>query len=97
MTARRPIGQTKITATAPLRAEELQRRPIKGSDVQPAVAHLVVDSDAFAKASPEAIADLQTLLRAVIIRRGGDTDRIVYTAEPVGPQIKLAAVNGRKL
>lgn len=84
--SRRAIGQTKITASVP-----------SADETRPIVAHLVVDSAAFRNARPEAIADLQTLLRAVIVRRGGDPDRIVWSAEPVGPQIELAAVNGRKL
>lgn len=59
--------------------------------------HLVVDSAAFRNADAQAVEDLQTLLRATIRRRGGDPGAVVFSAEPVGPQIELAAVDGRTL
>lgn len=91
MTAR-TFGQTRISATAPA--------PIPGDPPlfdQEVSAHLVVETRALRRAEPQAFADLQTLLRASIIRKGGDPERITWTAEPVGPQIELAAVNGRTL
>lgn len=90
---RRPgVNQTKIQATAP-RVDHLP------GITTPEVVEtfLVVDSGAFAKASAEAIADLQVLLRAVIRKRGGDPEAITWSAEPIGPQVRLAAVDGRRL
>lgn len=99
--ARRAFGQTKITATAPTVADPAAQLTLDGSaeplPAESATAHLIVDSAAFRRAGGQAVEDLQTLLRAAITRKGGDPDRVVWTAEPIGPQIELAAVNGRTL
>lgn len=93
--SRRAVGQTKIMATAPL-AEEVQRFDGRDPGLSVTV-HLVVDSAVYRKAEPRAHADLQTLMTAAVRRRGGDPEKIVWSAEPIGPQIELATVNGRTL
>lgn len=101
MTKRKSFGQTKITATAPkVDGPASQLTLDGGAEPLPedhAIAHLVVDTAAFKRSSVQGLEDIQTLLRAAIAKRGGDPSRIVWTAEPIGPQIELATINGRTL
>lgn len=81
-------GQTRLIAQAPKLGD-----PLGGN----ATATVVVDSTKFAEASPVALQGLEDLLLASIRARGGDPAAVTYTAEPIGPQIRLVAVNGARL
>lgn len=53
-----------------------------------------VDSTTWERAAPEERAGLRHLLGITLIRRGGDPETAEFSAEPVGPQIRLVAVDG---
>lgn len=78
------MNQTRLTATA----------PSPGGPVQ---ATVIVDSVQLERATREAWDSLAGLVGSVILRKGGDRSAITWTAEPVGPQVRLVAVNGSLL
>lgn len=81
------MNQTRITATA----------PIPGTRGHLARSTVMVSTPKLREASPEAILGLTDLLKAAIRKRGGDPDQITLEAEPIGPQLELVAVDGRRL
>lgn len=78
------MNQTRIVATA-------------DGPAGPVTASCMVNSAQLRKATAEGLLGLHDLLAATIRRRGGDPETLELTAEPVGPQIELVAVNGARL
>jgi hypothetical protein len=80
------MSALRITATAPA--------VLPGADEVSST--VTVDQTKY-DASPEGVARLAELLTAAVLKRGGDVSRITFTAEPIGPRIRLVAVNGKLL
>lgn len=80
-----PALQTRIVANA------------QDADGEVVTSSVMVNTAKFLSASPEGIEGLCGLLQAAVLTRGGDILRIAYTAEPVGPQIALVAVDGERI
>ncbi len=83
------MNQTRLLATAPT---DHARPP--GPSVTAAV---IVDSGQLQTASFDAWRDLTVLVGSVIRKKGGDVQAIEWSAEPVGPQVRLVALNGARL
>ena len=80
------MSALRITATAPAVLPG-------GADVRSTV---TVDQAKYEE-SPEGVNRLAELLTAAVLKRGGDVTRITFEAEPIGPRIRLVAVNGKLL
>lgn len=85
------MNQLKVTATAPARACTFL---IDGEPLEVVSKFIVVDSTAFAEAHPAGLETVVGYVRTAIELAGGDPDRIVWSAEPVGPQLRLVPTDG---
>jgi hypothetical protein len=75
------MNQTRVTATTP----------------DGTTAALTVDTGQLANASPAAWDNLETLIRSVLRRKGADPDLAEWSAQPIGPQVRLVTLNGAVL
>jgi hypothetical protein len=84
------VNHTRLVVTAP------SAHP---STPGPVTATVTVDTATLESASGEAWLGMTTLLGSVIRKKGGSTDRTTWTwsAEPIGPQLRLVTVNGARL
>jgi hypothetical protein len=77
------MNQTRLTVTAP-----------SLHDPGDVTATVILDSGQALKASPEAWLGITSLLSSAIRKKWGRLDALEWSAEPIGPQVRLASLNG---